>query len=219
MTHLLYVEGSPRKQRSASIEVSEVAIAAWRAVEPDLTIDRLDVWDIDLPEFNGSIMEGKYAGLAGLQRTPEQERAWGSIHALASRFLAADAIIIAAPLWNFSIPYRLKHLIDVISQKDVLFTFDENGFGGLLAGRKALVVCARGLHYRPSSSTPAGSYDFQKPYIETWLRFVGIEAIETVIIEKTLSGADVDREARDTASAIAAGLVRARLAEAVGGPR
>lgn len=135
---------------------------------------------------------------------------------MAWRFLAADTVIIAAPLWNFSIPYWLKHLIDVISQKDVLFTFDENGFGGLLAGRKALVVCARGLDYQPSCITPAGRYDFQKPYIETWLRFAGIDAIETVVVEKTLLGAEVDREARNVASTFAAELVRTRLAKSAG---
>ena len=155
MTHILYIEASPRKSRSASIEVARAALDAWRTETRDLTIDTLDVWATDLPEFDGPAMEAKYAGLSGTALTADQAVAWDGIRTIAARFLAADAIVLAVPLWNFSIPYRLKHLIDLVTQKDVLFSFDETGFGGLLRGRKALVVCARGLDYSPSAGTPA----------------------------------------------------------------
>ena len=134
--------------------------------------------------------------------------AWEQIRALAARFLAADVLVLAVPLWNFSVPYKLKHLIDVVSQKDVLFTFDERGFGGLLPGRKALLICARGLDYSPDALTPAGSYDFQKPYVETWLRFIGITAIWTVVVEKTLFGPEIDAAARELARAQSAVAVK-----------
>ncbi|GGF32966.1 FMN-dependent NADH-azoreductase 2 [Aliidongia dinghuensis] len=203
MTKILYIEASPRKRRSASIDVAAAALAAWRAADPSVEIDVLDVWSTALPEFDGPVMEAKYAGLSGVPLSPEQEAAWRGIRRLATRFHAADALVLAVPLWNFSIPYKLKHLIDVVSQKDVLFSFDAEGFGGLLAGRKALVICARGLDYSPASDTPAGSYDFQKPYLETWLRFIGITAIETVIVEKTLFGPEIDGDSRAAARASA----------------
>ena len=76
----------------------------------------------------------------------------------------SDELALAVPLWNFSIPYKLKNLIDVISQRGHAVWFDERGFGGLLHGRKALLICARGLDYAPSAATPARTYDFQKPY-------------------------------------------------------
>jgi FMN-dependent NADH-azoreductase len=56
----------------------------------------------------------------------------------------------------------------------------------------ALLICARGLDYSPSAYTPADIYDFKKPYLETWLRFIGISNITTVTVEKTLFGPEVD---------------------------
>lgn len=206
MNSLLYVEASPRKHRSASIEVARAFIRAYQAAHPSDTVDVLDVWDLDLPEFDGATMEAKYAGLGGTPLDQAQEFAWRRIQELAAPFLAAEKILFAVPLWNFSIPYRLKHLIDLISQKDVLFSFTEAGFSGLLQGRKAAVVYARGLDFAPTALTPAGSYDFQKPYIEMWLRFVGITDISSIIVEKTLFGPEVDQGARDEAGRQAAAL-------------
>jgi FMN-dependent NADH-azoreductase len=211
MTHILYIEASPRKKRGASIEIARATLSAWQATDNSVTVDELDVWSTDLPEFDGPIMEAKYAGLAGSPLTAEQAVAWAKIRALAARFLAADVLVLAVPLWNFSVPYKLKHLIDVVSQKDVLFTFDERGFGGLLQGRKALLICARGLDYSPGALTPAGSYDFQKPYVETWLRFIGITDIRTVVVEKTLFGQEVDTAAREAAREQSAAAMREML--------
>jgi FMN-dependent NADH-azoreductase len=190
------------------MEVARNAIASWRESDPTITVDTLDVWSTALPEFDGAAMEAKYAGLSGEPLTAEQATVWGQIGALAARFSAADVLIIAAPLWNFSIPYKLKHLIDVVTQKDVLFTFDERGFKGLLVDRKALLICARGLDYSASALTPAAIYDFQKPYLEVWLRFIGIETIATIVVEKTLAGATIDRAGRDAASREALGVIR-----------
>lgn len=201
MTHILYIEASPRKRRSASIEIAQAALAAHRNNDASVTIDTLDLWSTELPHFDGPLLEAKYTGLAGTPMTTDQAAAWSQIRALAARFLAADALVLAVPLWNFSVPYKLKHLIDVVSQKDVLFTFDERGFAGLLQGRKALLICARGLDYSPTADTPAGTYDFQKPYVETWLRFIGITDIATVVAEKTLFGAEIDNAARASACA------------------
>jgi FMN-dependent NADH-azoreductase len=132
--------------------------------------------------------------------TSEQVEAWNGIRRLAAPFLAADKLLLAIPLWNFGIPYRLKQLIDLISQKDILFAFDGHGFQGLLKARKALVVYARCLDYLSiTSSTPGAVYDFQKPYMEMWLRFVGVTEISGIVVEKTLFGAGIDSESRTQA--------------------
>jgi FMN-dependent NADH-azoreductase len=142
-------------------------------------------------------LAAKYAGLSGMPLTTEQKTVWDEIQRLAAPFLAADKLLLAVLLWNFGIPYRLKQLIDLISQKDILFSFDSTGFRGLLKARKAAVVYARGLDYlSAASSTPATTYDFQRPYMEMWLRFIGITAISEIIVEKTLFGAEVDVESR-----------------------
>jgi FMN-dependent NADH-azoreductase len=193
---ILYIEASPRKNRSASIEVARAALAEWQK-KPAVTVDTLDVWSTELPEHDGALLEAKYAVIAGTPLTPEQAAAWSRIRDIAARFLAANVVVIATPMWNYSVPYKLKHLIDLVTQKDVLFTFDERGLGGLLGGRKALLIFARGLDYSPGGMTPAATCDFQKPYLETWLSLVGITDIRTVIVEKTLFGPDVDRAGRE----------------------
>jgi FMN-dependent NADH-azoreductase len=197
MAQLLYIEASPRKKRSASIEVSRAFMEAYHKAHPGDKIETVDVWASDLPSFDGEALAAKYAGLNGEPLTPEQITVWNGIRRLAAPFLAADKLLFAIPLWNFGIPYRLKQLIDLVSQKDILFSFDGSGFQGLLKARKALVVYARGLDYlSKTTSTPASAYDFQKPYMEMWLRFVGVTEISSIVVEKTLFGAASDDESR-----------------------
>jgi FMN-dependent NADH-azoreductase len=145
MPHLLYIESSPRKQRSASIEVARAFIEAWQSAHPDGTVDALDVWSEPMPEFDGAVLDAKYAGIAGTPLSDEQAAAWAQIRTLAARFQQADRLLISAPMWNYSIPYKLKQLIDVVSQKDLLFTFDERGQLGTLGHCKAMLVLARGV--------------------------------------------------------------------------
>ncbi|WP_175884802.1 NAD(P)H-dependent oxidoreductase [Burkholderia sp. BCC0044] len=207
MTRVLYIEGSANKAYSASIEVCEAFLDAYRQAHPDHEIRKIDIWDLPLPEFDGAALAAKYAGLGGTALTPEQAAAWRQIERLAAPFHEADKFLFGVPLWNFSIRYKLKHLIDVISQEDVLFTFDAAGFTGKLVGKKAAVVYARGLAYQsPGSFTPAAEFDLQRPYMETWLKFVGVTDITGIVVERTLFGPDgkVDRSrAIDEARAIA----------------
>lgn len=192
MPHLLYIESSPRKQRSASIEVAKAFIDAWQAQHTIATVDTLDVWNEPLPEFDGAVLEAKYARIQGVERTPEQKEAWAQIRELAQRFIKADIILFGVPMWNFGIPYKLKHLIDVVSQKDLLFSFDERGLNGLLDGRKVVVVAARGA--------PLDRAEHQVAYLTTWSEMVGIDEQFNIIIEKTLLGPDVDAESRKAAT-------------------
>jgi FMN-dependent NADH-azoreductase len=170
-----------------SIEISQVFLEAYRTTNPNDEMEKLDIWACELPNFNGEVLAAKYAGLNGVALTVKQKAAWADIRRLAGSFLAADKLLFGVPPWNFGIPYRLKHLIDLISHKDILFAFDGTNFRGLLKARKAAVVYARGLDYRSTdSSTPASAYDFQKPYMELWLRMIGITHVVDVIVERTV---------------------------------
>ncbi|MCC2656948.1 MAG: FMN-dependent NADH-azoreductase [Panacagrimonas sp.] len=209
MKSVLYVEASPRKSRSASIEVARAFTDTLMATAPGLRIDVLDVWNTPLPEFDGAVLQAKYAGLEGRERTDDEIAAWRRISALGDRFKAADLLLFGIPAWNWSIPYKLKHLIDVVSQKDVLFTFDERGLNGLLTDRRALCIYARGVDYGSGSSFEG--WDHQKPYMETWLRSIGVTMVDTIIVEKTLMGPDADGRSREAACEQARGLAR-RLA-------
>ncbi|WP_245572714.1 FMN-dependent NADH-azoreductase [Lichenihabitans psoromatis] len=200
---LLHVEASPRKQRSASLEVAAAFIAAWKTRHPEAVVDVLDVWTTDLPPFDGEALEAKYAGLEGRALSPAQTTVWAEIDALAERFRQASLIVLSVPMWNFGIPYRLKHLIDAISQKDILFTFDERGLKGMLGGRKAVVVDARGVGLGPDFPR---DLDHQQSYMTAWLQMIGITDITHIEVEKTLMGAEVDHAARAKAREQAARL-------------
>ncbi len=204
MPHLLHIQGSPRPQRSASLEVAQAFIDGWQAHHPQSSVDTLDVWATALPEFDGEALGAKYAALEGVPRSAEQLRVWADIEALGQRLHRADVIVFSVPMWNFGIPYRLKHLIDAVSQKDLLFTFDERGLLGLLGGRKAVVVAARGVAL--GENFPAAEFDHQTSYLKMWARMVGITEVHTVSVEKTLFGPDADSASRAQAKAEAAAL-------------
>lgn len=208
MPNLLYIEASPRKQRSASIEVAQAFLGAWRETHAEGAVDTLDVWSMPLPEFDGAALDAKYAGLAGTPLTAVQSRAWAAIRALAARFQRAEHLLFAVPMWNFSIPYRLKHLIDCVTQKDLLFTFDERGLQGALGGRKAVLIYARGIDYGADAATPAATWDLQGRYLELWLRFIGVTDVTTIEVEKTFFGPEVDGPAREAAKARAVEIAR-----------
>lgn len=206
MARLLYIEASPRKQRSASIEVAQAFLDAYRTAHPEDTIIKVDLWATALPAFDGDMLEAKYAALNGVERSPAQKAAWAQISELARPIREADKLLVSAPMWNFGIPYKLKHYIDVVSQKDLLFTFDERGLNGLLAGKKALGIYARGAEFGMGSATPAADWDQQVGYMALWFRFTGVTDVNAITIEKTLYGADADRAARDHAIAQARAL-------------
>lgn len=73
MAKLLYIETSPRKQRSASIEVARAFLDAYRQAHPGESIQEIDVWSLDLPEFEDAAFEAKYAGIEGRERKPAQK--------------------------------------------------------------------------------------------------------------------------------------------------
>lgn len=189
MKKVLYIQASPRGARSASARVAQAYIDALHKKSP-IDIDVLDVWRENLPAFDGIALEAKYAGLAGMPLNADQKAAWLAIAALGARFQAADQIIMSVPMWNFGIPYRLKHLIDLVTQKDVTFTFDANGFGGMLTKQRAVIVCARGLAYVDGTQLSEENLDYQKAYLMSWLSFLGVNDIKSITVEKGLLGAD-----------------------------
>ena len=201
---LLHVEASPRGGRSASRQVAHAFLDAWTERHPGGALDVLNVWTTELPAFDGEALDAKYAGLEGRERSAGQVRAWQEINTLADRFRRADVVLLSVPMWNFGIPYRLKHLIDAVSQKDVLFTFDERGLRGLLGGRRAVVINARGVGLGPDF--PREELDYQQRYMTAWLQMIGISDISHIEVEKTLMGAELDGAGRAAACAQAARL-------------
>ena len=187
MGRILYIEASPRGERSESIAVANAFLAAYREAHPDDEVETLNVFEADLVAFDGLAVNGKYAILHGQGHTEEEAAAWRAVEALADHFKAADAYVLAVPMWNFGIPYRLKHYLDILVQPTLTFSFSpETGYTGLVTGKRAFVAYARGGEY--PEGTEAGAFDFQKKYLELILGFMGITDIRSAVIEPTLMG-------------------------------
>ncbi len=209
MAKLLYIESSPRKARSTSIAVARHFIDVYRAANPGDTVETLDLWKEPLPPFDGFAIDAKYAVMHGQAFTPEQEAAWSRVAAVANQFKSADKYLISLPMWNFGIPYILKHYVDVLLQPGLTFGFDPaKGYYGLVTGKKAAVIYSRGGAYGPG--TGAEGYDQQTRYLGQALGFIGLTDQQNILIEPTLAaGPDAKDAAVAKANAEAARIAAA----------
>lgn len=191
MSKLLYLESSPRKDRSASAEVAQSFIAEFQDADAENEVETIYLWDFKLPEFDGDHINAKYKVLHGENPTNEESKAWDEISKITALFKDADSYLFSIPMWNFSIPYKLKHFIDVITQPGLTFSFSpETGYQGLVTGKPCTVIYARGGEF---SSIETSAMDFQKTYMEMFLGFIGFQDIKTILVEPTLT----DPESKD----------------------
>jgi FMN-dependent NADH-azoreductase len=182
---LLNIQSSPRGPKSASIAVADAFLEAYQKNCPDLTVDTLNVWDEKLPEFDHQAIGAKYKWISKEPMETTEAAVWERIQQLASRFQQADRILLGVPMWNFGHPYKLKQLIDLVSQRHMLFTNDANGYGPLLKTPRALIIYARGGTFAEDSPSPASRFDHQQDYLEFWLTLIGVKEIKTLVVETT----------------------------------
>lgn len=188
MAKLLYIEASPRKKRSKSIAVAQAFLDRYRQEHPDDEVVTIDLWDKDLPEFDGYTIDAKYQVMHGQDFDEPQRQAWQSVVDLCDEFKAADKYVISLPMWNFGIPYKLKHYIDLIAQPGQTFSFSpETGYSGLVTGKPAAVVYARGGAYGSDGSS---GMDLQKGYLDLILGFIGFTDVQSIVFEPTLGSPD-----------------------------
>ena len=187
MASLLYIKASPRTERSHSIAVAGQFVSEYRKSHPSDNVLTHDIFSELLPVFDGHTVETKYLIMHGKDRTPEHVNAWKPVEDLIAQFKSADKYLLAVPMWNFSIPYRLKQYIDLIVQPGYTFSYDpEKGYEGLLSNRRVFVAYARGGEYAPGS--PAEAFDLQTRYLATVLGFIGIQDVRSVVVEPSLQG-------------------------------
>jgi hypothetical protein len=110
---LLNIQSSPRGAKSASIAVTNAFLDAYQALHSDATIDTLNVWEEDLPDFDQEAIGAKYKGVNKEPMDEVETAVWDKIQELAVRFEQADRIVLGVPMWNFAYPYKLKQLIDL----------------------------------------------------------------------------------------------------------
>ncbi len=183
--NVLHIQSSPRADRSNSIALTNAFLSASKKILPAINEDVLNIWDERLPEFDNAAIEAKYKGVAGTAMNDAETAVWNRIKALVARFKRADRIVVGVPMWNFAYPYKLKQLIDLVSQRNMLFTFDGVRFGPLLKTPRAMVIYTRGQEYREDLPTPPSRYNHQSGYVEFWLRFIGVQDVRALAVENT----------------------------------
>jgi FMN-dependent NADH-azoreductase len=197
MTKLLFVTSSLFGAESQSRQIAAEFVDAWRNAHPGTSVVERDVGS-DMPHLTldtlGALMTPADA------RTPAQQATVAFADELIAEVEAADTIVIAAPMYNFSIPSTLKAWIDHVARAGRTFHYTEAGPQGLLAGKKVFVITGRGGVY--SGESPARGMDFQEPYLRTMLGFIGLDDVTFIHVE----GLKVSAEAA------ASGIARARAA-------
>ncbi|CAB3734960.1 FMN-dependent NADH-azoreductase 2 [Achromobacter deleyi] len=183
---LLNIESSPRGAQSASIAIANAFIDAYRQACPALEVDTLNVWEEALPEFDSQTIGAKYKRVSNTPLDTAESSAWARIESLARRFQEADRIVMGVPMWNFGYPYKLKQLIDLVSQRNMLFTFNGQAYGPMLDIARALVIHVRGQsHDNAANGNSSPGFAHQADYIEFWLKFIGVRDVSSLTVEHT----------------------------------
>jgi FMN-dependent NADH-azoreductase len=190
MSKLLYIKASPRGADSRSNAVADAYLTALRDRRPELVVDALDLSRDTIPDFDGDKVAAKMAVITGQTNEGRQKTAWDEITEVANRFITADRYLIASPMWNGGIPYRLKQYIDVIHQPGLLWGLDPKaGYYGLLKNKRAVLALTSGA-YGPSMPSPAFGVDHHSTYLRDWLNQAGVTDIEEIRFQPTLLNAD-----------------------------
>lgn len=188
-TNVLYVSSSPRNG-SYSTSVAERVIAEIRQADPDANVITRDLARTPLPHIDADFVQAT--------RTAEgpqgdlQRAAAARSDALIDEVFAADVIVIAAPMYNFSIPSTLKAWIDHIARPGRTFSYSEKGPEGLVKGKRVIIVNAKGGIY---SSGPAQALEHQSTYLRGVLGFLGMTDIESIDIEGVGYGPEATEKA------------------------
>ena len=189
MTNILLINSSPLGGHSTSRRLAldladRLDRGAGRIVHRDVAAEPIPHLDAEtLQGFMNPDPVSPVAGAALSGRLIEELR-------------QADVIIIATPMHNFSIPSTLKAWIDHICRAGETFRYTEDGPVGLLGGKQAYIVAAKGGRY---SDTGLAAMDFAVPYLKTVLRFIGIDSVHVIEAEGLALGPQATADAIDTA--------------------
>jgi len=193
---LLHVDSSINGAASVSRGLTRQAVEQWVANHPGTEVEYLDLAVDTPPHFSADSMGIRRPAAGQISKAEENENALSE--ALVSQFLAADAIVVGAPLYNFSIPSQLKAWIDRLAQSGRTFRYTAEGPEGLAKGKTVIAVLSRGGVY--STSEAGQAMEHQETYLKTIFGFFGITDVRVVRAE----GTDLGEDSRNTALSTAA---------------
>jgi FMN-dependent NADH-azoreductase len=180
---VLEIQSSPRGEASDSITLTTSFIEACKSANGSVLVDTLNVWHEQLPEFDHEAIGAKYKAVKHETMTEAESKVWERIQLLIQRFQNADRIVLGTPMWNFGLPYKLKQLIDLVAQRNYLFSYDGNQYGPLLNVEKGIAVYTRGSRYLEGTPIPPSQFDYQATYLDFWLKLIGVRDLRSVIVD------------------------------------
>jgi FMN-dependent NADH-azoreductase len=173
--NLLHIDASVLGDHSVSRQVSAAIASRLRAANHDATVVYRDLAAAPLAHLGGL-----HLAAAGGAEVPDQvRREQADAQAALAEFLAADTVVIGAPMYNFTLPSQLKAWIDRILVAGQTFRYSANGPEGLAGAKRVIIAISRGNVY--------GGANAASEHIESYLRtvfgFIGVTDIEFVIAE------------------------------------
>ena len=174
MKTLLQISSGIGSSNGISAQLAEEYSQQWLARNPDGRIVKRDLAVESVPHLTAERFQA--FATPQMQRTPEQQVIAQYSDSLIAEVIAADVIVFAVPMYNFSVPSTLRAYFDHIARAGITFKYTANGPEGLVKGKQAYVFITRG-------GVHAESADTQTPYIRQFLGFIGITNVEFVHAE------------------------------------
>lgn len=205
MSTLLRIDSSSRTTGSHSSQLADEAEALWRDAHPNGTVIRRHVGRDPIPVLSQDTITGFFSPEDTL--TEELRQATALSDQLISELQSADTLLLAVPIYNFSVPAALKCWIDQITRIGRTFAYEDGAFRGLTQTQRAVVICAYGADGYLKGQ-PFEAANFLEPYLRFLLSFLGIEDIEVVSVQATTADPETVSDhvevAKDRLAAIAA---------------
>jgi len=183
--NILQINSSARSEGSFSTRIAKAVVERLRIDQPQAEVTVRDLGRAPHPMLEEATLQALFTPAE--QRTPAQAERVALDDALIAEVQKADVLVLGVPMYNFSVPAQLKNWIDAISRAGVTFRYTEQGPEGLLKGKKAVVVQARGGVHRNSPT------DTMTPYLKTILGFLGITEVEFVYAEGLSMGPEAEK--------------------------
>lgn len=169
MKHILHLISSMQGKESHSIKLGYTIVEKIQQKYPGSTAEELNLVDAKIPHLSPEVLRTFF--IPGEQLTAQEKESIRFSDQVVKQLLAADIIVIGAPLYNFTIHSSLKAWIDHITRAGITFGYGENGPVGMVTGKKVYVAMSSGGVY---SQGPGKANDFVAPYLQAFLGFLGM---------------------------------------------
>jgi FMN-dependent NADH-azoreductase len=182
---LLHVDASILGTRSASRQLSATVAERLRKAAPGTEVIYRDLAAEPLPHLSG---EQLAAAQGAAPESPSVQRDIALSQAILDEFLAADVVVIGAPMYNFTIPSQLKAWIDRILIAGKTFRYTASGPEGLAGNKRVIIAISRGGFYGPGA--PASALEHLETYLRGVFGFIGVAKPEIIVAEGLNTGPD-----------------------------